>query len=519
MKVTNLICVFISIFLHLVAMPATAAWHEASSDRFLIYSKQSESDIRKFAERLERYHSALQWLFGTRDIKPSQSNRLIIYATKNGAEFRKLFGLDGGEYVAGFYIPRAGGPFTVIRPLRTSYKGVSDSERVMFHEYAHHFMYGTTASFYPRWLSEGFADFFASAEFDKKGNLNLGLPAAHLVYELKGWEGIPIELLLDRQAFRESKKNFYNDFYGRSWLLFHYLKFSVERKGQIDQYLTLFRSGIKDIDAAREAFGDLEQLDDELEVYRKRKSFSYLPIKADILKVGDITVRKLPKAEIAAVGSLLNLTSIEWRLEQEQKRLLADESDQVDQQREIKSLNKLIYKQMKKAQVLVKKHPQESKAFELLAKSHRLMGNLDDALTAVNKAVALAPEDINGNIQRAYVLSEKADSDEAWHAARRQIVKANSLEPDNPIPLMQIYHSFKRQGVKPSKNAVAAVMRALEIAPYDSGLRMDVAKEQIAQGQQRSAINTLKPLAYSPHQSSASKAAQELIEEVTNTLE
>ena len=43
----------------LAAQPALAEWHEASSDHFVIYADDKDTDLRKFAENLERYHSAI----------------------------------------------------------------------------------------------------------------------------------------------------------------------------------------------------------------------------------------------------------------------------------------------------------------------------------------------------------------------------------------------------------------------------------------------------------------------------
>ena len=34
---------------------AMADWHEASSDHFVIYADESEKEIRKYSDRLERY--------------------------------------------------------------------------------------------------------------------------------------------------------------------------------------------------------------------------------------------------------------------------------------------------------------------------------------------------------------------------------------------------------------------------------------------------------------------------------
>lgn len=43
----------------LFAAAAQAEWLEASSDHFVIYGEQNEKTVKEFAERLERFHSAM----------------------------------------------------------------------------------------------------------------------------------------------------------------------------------------------------------------------------------------------------------------------------------------------------------------------------------------------------------------------------------------------------------------------------------------------------------------------------
>ena len=92
-----------------------AAWHEASSDHFVIYADESEKDIRKYSDRLERYYSAMTFVLPSKKIKPSPSNRVTIYVVRSERIVRKLYG--GGSdarYLQGFYIPRASGPVAFV---------------------------------------------------------------------------------------------------------------------------------------------------------------------------------------------------------------------------------------------------------------------------------------------------------------------------------------------------------------------------------------------------------------------
>jgi hypothetical protein len=73
--------------------PSFANWHEASSDHFVVIASQNEKAVREFTERLERYHSALVYILGKKDVaKPSPSNRVTIYVVSDVEKVQKLFG-------------------------------------------------------------------------------------------------------------------------------------------------------------------------------------------------------------------------------------------------------------------------------------------------------------------------------------------------------------------------------------------------------------------------------------------
>lgn len=162
---------------------AYAKWTEISTDHFVIYADQKEKRIVEFAQRLERYHSAMNWLFRRADVFPGPSNRLTVYVLKSQ---RHVVDLHNGndKNVAGFYIPKAGDSVAFISSIKKEARGVSQSEQVLLHEYAHHYLMSSSSSRYPLWVNEGAAEFFSSAQFEKDGAVGLGYPAYHRKYEL-----------------------------------------------------------------------------------------------------------------------------------------------------------------------------------------------------------------------------------------------------------------------------------------------------------------------------------------------
>ncbi len=476
----------------LVTASARAEWHEASSDHFLIYADQKAEQVQFFAERLERYHSAMQFLLRREDRKPSPSNRVMVFAVKNKQEVQKFMGGDN-RFAAGFYVPRAGGTFAFVPRIETGESNLQLSgERVLLHEYAHHVMYGSNAFRYPLWFTEGFAEFYGAAGFEKDGSVGLGRPAANRLAEMKIARNVPIELLLDSKAYIASKadQKGFDEFYGRSWLLFHYLSFSPERKGQLAQFVMHLSDGKTDIDSARAAFGDLKTLDLELKSYALRKRLSYWELKPAALKISEIRMRKLDEGEAA-------IMPVRMRSRRGVDELGAKEL-------------------LPQAQAIAAQYPSNAAVLAALSQAEFDAGNDDAAIKAADAATKLEPGNVHAMIRKGYALARKAktaaDPDKAWSAARLQFLKANKIENDHPAPLIGYFATYVSNGEEPTDNALAGYDWALQLAPFDKNLRMSVALAFLNKRKFDDAIITLQPLTTDSHNQKLSSMAQALIE-------
>lgn len=467
---------------------AKAEWHEASSDHFVIYADQGPEQLRKFAERLERYHRALEITLSADRPKPSPSSRVAVYMVRSDAEVRKLYG-EKKSFVQGFYSPRAGGSVAFVPEDVSGSDDVLDPYRILFHEYAHHFLIGSTAQGYPLWFSEGFAEFLSSVKFERDGGIGLGAPANHRGYELLLAKPVPIERLLDTAGYLKSKTKTYDEFYGRSWLLFHYLKISGQRQGQLLAYVNALRRGKSEMEAAAEAFGDLKLLDKELDKYLRQPRMRYLPIEAAKLTIGNVALRKLDKGEAAAMPVVMR-----------SKRGVDEEG--------AKAL-------LPAARTVAVQYPEHPAVLSALAEAEFDAGNDAAAIAAADKALAIAPGNINAHLQKGYALARMMESAEnpakAAAGVRSQFLKVNALENDHPIPLIRFYMSFRESGRDPTKNAIEGLEWALTLAPHDEGLRMMVASQQMEDERFVDAQETLLPLAYSPHASPLTEAAEKIL--------
>ena len=241
--------------------PVRAEWYEASSDRFVIYAEASEEDVRRYAENLERFHAAMEHFTGRTLPKPSPSNRITLFAAGSTGAVGELAGTTG---VAGFYLPRWQGSVGFVQSVTDVENRPDLSTTIMLHEYAHHFFASTERFAMPLWMSEGAAEFFSAAGFRADGSVVLGLTPRHRSFTVfwKEDERTPVAELLQldwgRLGGRTAAAK--DSFYGNSWLLYHYLSTDESRRGQLREYWIEVLKGTPSLDAARAVFGDVGQL-------------------------------------------------------------------------------------------------------------------------------------------------------------------------------------------------------------------------------------------------------------------
>ena len=472
-----------------VGTAARAEWHKAESDHFVIFADDKEKDIRRFAENLERYHSAMSFLTMREVEKPSPSNRVTIFVVGSQADMRAL---SGSRRIGGFYIPRAGASRAFVQEIQNKNGYPHFSTVILLHEYAHHFLIYGSRFARPRWLQEGAAEFFAATTFNDDGSIMIGRPAQHRAYELAIPNPPSAEELLDADLFKRNRGSRDDGFYARSWLLYHYLTFSKERQGQLNTYWREIASGTSSRDAGIAAFGDLDALEKELKAYaREKKMFTY-NLGPDKLSIGEVNIRKLSPGEAAVMPFVIV----------SQRGVGRDEAQKV-----VVDIRKV-----------AAKYPEDAGVLAALAEAEFDAGNDDAAIAAADRAIAIDPARDNPYVQKGYALFRKAaaaeekDAKSAYEAAMSPFNRLNALENDHPLPLIYYYRSFTERGIEPPENARHALERAAQLAPFDQALWFQVAMMQAQEGKIELAKVSLQPLAANPHGGSGPEAAKKLIE-------
>jgi tetratricopeptide (TPR) repeat protein len=482
--------------LWLAPAAARAEWLEASSPHFVVYADDSERDVRKFSEQLERYHEAMEIVTDQELAEPSPSNRVTVFVVKNLREIQRL---TGSPNIAGFYIPRAGGSVAFVPHVETSTLELPLSMNTLLHEYAHHFIISNSNFPLPRWLSEGSAEFFSSARFPAKGGFQTGLPARDNYLQLKYADlsyidKVTVEELLDPDLYEKRRRDGYDSFYGKSWALYHYLSFEPERSGQLNKYLDLMTSGKTSREAALEAFGPFNLLDRDLASYMRRSNLLGIVFEPGVLQTGRIDVRPLSNGEVAMMPV----------------RIRSDRGVTREQ-----ALELLI-----QARAVAARFPGDAAVLSALAEAEFDAGNDAEAIAAADAALALDPAQVNAYVQKGYALFRRASGVEgeeriaAYRTAVAPFLALNRIENDHPIPLMFFYRSFAERGTKPPEQAVLGLRRAAELAPFDLGLRLTLATQQMQAGELDEARANLVPVAYNPHGGDMAGGARQVIERI-----
>ncbi|MBW8784862.1 MAG: hypothetical protein JF593_09520 [Novosphingobium sp.] len=461
----------------LIPEAAQAAWLEASSAHFVVYADDSEGSIRRLSDQLERYHAAIAFLTSAKLADPSPSNRVTVYVTSSEADVRRLYGA-GGKYIGGFYIPRAGGSLAIVPKVASGSGEVGWSMVVLLHEYAHHFMWSSSNFPMPRWLSEGAAEFLSSAAFQRDGTISLGRPAEHRAGELFLAENVTAEDLLDPAAYaKHHKGGGYDAYYGKAWLLYHFLVFDPGRRGQLDAYIHALAVGKAQRQAALDVFGDFAVLEKDLNRYLDKPRMMMLRIPPADLSVGPVAVRRLRDGEAAMMP--VRIRSRRGVDEKQAPEVLAA------------------------ARAVAAKYPGDPAVQSALAEAEYDAGNDKEAIAAADAALARDSSQVNAYVQKGFALFRMAksasDRAAAYARARAPFVALNRIENDHPLPLVYYYRSFVEQGTPPTPTAFHGLQRAVELAPFDLGLRMTLAMEEIRRHDPALARWALTPVAYNPH--------------------
>ena len=462
------------------AVPAHAEWLEARSPHFIVYADMSESDLRERIVRLEEFDSALRGLF-----KPESEDRATIYVLGSIADIQRL---AGDRRVGGFYSSTAqGSQGFVPERLPRELPGMS-AESILFHEYTHHMLLTNLEENYPGWVHEGLAELFMTARFADNGDVVIGAPNESRGWAMNGLSRWDVRRLIESDE-KPPKGDEVIERYSRGWAVMHYLLISGKREGQFFKYVNGINRGTPALKAAEDAFGNLDKLNTEVDVYLRSTRLPTKLIPAGMRQAaGEVTVSQLTAGQRdilpfrirSAVG--VNYETAGPLAEKARIAAAPFGSDSFVQ----RTMTEIEYD-----------------AASLAARKREAATAADFAIAdaAADRALAADSANTMAMIYKGRIAAMVAAGGDTskWAEARRWFIAANKSNPNSALAYQLYYETFLASGAKPSDAAVTGMRRAVVLAPADLNLRAQLAVELARRGELKDAERVLRAVAFNPH--------------------
>jgi len=453
-----------------LAGPVQAEWREARTDRFVIYSEGSETDLRARVIALHRFDRLIRAPFGLSDEAPARPLPIILVSGRDGME--ALYP-DVPANIGGFYSSNEQDVYAVLNRRL--------DDKVLLHEYVHHVMRQNFPIALPAWFSEGVAEFYMTARINDR-ETQVGFRDDGRVLTLNRLAWLPMDRLLTRRALSGSREQM-AAFYAQSWLLTHYLLSDPVRRQGLEAYLKAVSEGVTPMDAVRSAMGTTpEALERTLRDYQ-RGTMPYGVYPTPPSDAVAMSIRTLPPSADAVF-----LLSI--RLNYGQR---GTDGPQV----------------LVRVREAAARWPGDRLANMTLAKAEFAWGTPETTEAALNGVLAIDAADVEALRwmarlrQRAAAQAQEAGDDAMRDLrngeARVFLARALAVDPNDYRIYLALGRSRRWSASYPNANDLATWSAAVELAPQVGAVRWEAAEAFSRAGQNETAIALLLPLANDPH--------------------
>lgn len=493
--------------LTLVASPVRAEWRRAETAHFIVYGDVSERQIRSYAQKAERFDNLLRTYYPI--VTDYEIPKLEIFLA-DGPRDMNLAAPGIGGSVAGYYTPNNGRIHAVVNTAAMS------GDVVLFHEYAHHFMFQMRANAYPSWFVEGFAEYYASAEVTpdrirfgrhhpgRIGTLNIGANSWARMEDVLKW--------------RYTASGRYPAFlyYAQAWAMTHYFMSTPERTRMLGQYLAAVVGGQDSVEAMRAATGrSPEQLQNDVRLYISGP-INMLTPQIEIPEP-EVTVTTLSPAESALAWLELRLdgeTVIEEPVEEDG----ATRKSEAQKAREARERAEERAELIRDSFAAAARYPGDPTAVRVTARAHRLSNEPAAALTTLQPLLSDTSTDAEALRLAAMALLDQSRSptgaDSGPDLRRRAsgyLARAMDADPLQFQNYLGLNDTRRGQARYPTDNDISTLEVAVALAPQSFDARLRLGEAYMARQLNVEAVGVLTPVANSPHRSSYTRRAREMI--------
>lgn len=471
--------------LALTPASALAEWRRAESPNFIVYSDGSERTLREYTAKLERFDGLMRRALGGGP--QTEIRKLPVYLVSDGRALRiALPHLPDG--IDGYYSNSDSDIFAIL------VRGQSDD--ILLHEYAHHFMARNGSTRHPGWLSEGFAEYFATATVSESGKATFGLPDPGRQYALQQNRWLPMDQLLRAKGSLDIEGNTARGmYYAQSWALTHWTLSDADRVRRLAAFQTAVTRGQDPVEAWQATFGlTHEQLTAQLRAYvRGPLRYAELTI-APVAPT--ITVSILSPAADTVLLPMINAR--------------APNVDEVDGPALLATFR-----------AASGRFPDDPLALVALARAERQWGDEAAAETALTRALERQGDNLEGLLLMAAIVEERGDMamDETEATGQRRLAQGflrRALDADPTDYRIYAALARIRRGAPdyPNDNDLLTWELALQYAPQVMSIRADTAIAMMEGGRYDDAIALLGPLINDPHGGSGVQWSRNLLQEI-----
>jgi tetratricopeptide (TPR) repeat protein len=442
-------------------------WMRAESENFIVYSRGRERPLRDAVQQLEHFNDLLHEQTGAP--RPETPVKVPVYLLRDEVAFRTVWPAVAPS-IRGFYtyMPEHVGAYAIYDDM--GWEG--GAQRILFHEYAHHFMMQYFRAAYPAWYVEGFAEYMSTVQFSRSATL-VGRPPDSREVQLVGRsrsELLPTQTMLgDMPTGGEAMSMFY----AQSWLMVHYMFSTPERQRAFSTYMRALNTGADPVEAFEAAFGmSADDFRNALSEYM-RGTIQYWNYPNRELEESTITITRMPRS----ADDLLLLNARMLRTRDENAELI----DSIVAE--------------------AARFPGDAYATRSAAYAE-LSRNPARARELATPLIEADPQDFEAQyiVGRSYFAEAEAaeDGGEALLAqARRHFVRAFRVNP-NHVPTLYYYVRSQREYVL-SDEVLDVLVQAHLLAPQVDEIRFNLAIYLLNARRFQDAAAILGPIAYSPH--------------------
>lgn len=487
------------------ALPAAAAdksrdWVRAESPHFVVYSDTGQDQTTDYILRLERYRYILQNVYGLDTADDGQFPKFQMYFLRDRKDLLEVWP-TAPDYVGGFYTPCTEGQAAFALDQKDDFghaktinsQQENGSQIVIFHEYAHHFMFENADRLYPHWFIEGFADYYGATRM-LNDEIAVGAPASEREWVFQ----LPV-LLSYEDILRGSPtvytKNNISLFYAQAWLLTHYMMSTPERQAQLDAYITAYNNKEDPIAAFEKTTGiAVKDLSRVLDTYRTKE------MQVIIYKVNNLPTPQVQVTHMPSSG---------------QKLLLWEASARIC----MHPADKDAY--MAKVRTEAAIYPNDDYAQRALARIEVIIGDEAKAVPYLTQVTTAHPDDADATAllgESWFLMTEHGtirdgQTKESQMKLARQYLNAGyRLDPLNATNLY--YMSLAQQDLPgyPNDTAINAAMQAQILVPSVGEYAIAAAGLLIQKSRFDEARTMLLPIANNPHGGNRSAWAQAVVD-------